>query len=966
MANQVVNFKSLAMAVIAVAIMTNSCSRMSASNRIFGGKGTSGSSFGDGESPDRPRDEGVSPDDYNTGSLPNPITGVNLADLSSNLRCSHAQKPDKLDVFIIICRIVSTVTGGGEEVATAFDKGVSAQWLPPDLRELKAGTINFCAVAVDQLSQRCEVSLTSLSQIQSVTLGVSIRSTDTNPTEPPIALDRFDRVTLPFGIDTLGYVPELALLKRLDNQNTINPPSHNPVIAATDPVPQESSKLFDQNIWSYEYKSFPVNAHPFAFTTSLCVLDDTLYVYSGRSVYAVRNGNAAVYAGSTNTKNKSLAFPRRHFFLGLNGAIACDGSNLYASLNYSGNQAGGMVKIMPSNAVVAIPSTTTAIRLISPQGIAVASNGDLIVADPGDKTVKVVKPDGTIALLAGSAVGSMTNNGILAINARFRFPEGIAIDKAGNVYVSDSILNLVRKIKVDGTISTVAGVVDQSGFSAAAGIGAEMDLNGPQGLAINSKGILYIADRGNRTIRRLDTVTGTMTTVAGQGPLGAEAKMTLNSLRTFRIPHGVFHQPVPTAPAAATSFDIGDPTAISVAPDDSLLIATDDTNAIWTLGMDGRIVPIAGQLVPLPEIESAPIQQSAIAFPYATQFLSNGDMLFADGGWEGTRLVHVNASGAQNRIPFDPNSMIVGIATLNGTNTFLADFKNNRILRFDLPSIPDGTDAALPNPRVLTSSGLNLAPTLLTSLIAVADLGIAADLDGSILVPDRSNHRIVRITGEGTLSTVAGADPIPDSNDSTKWIGVAGNSYIGKKPSEALFAFPNAVLRSVDGTLFVADLGNNQIKRITPGSEGNVELIAGPIVAETPRNPRIAIAKPSSLAWGPGEQTLYVVDGHTSAPRVLEFTRPITTGGSWTVQVLFGGTANAACGAGSISQGIGSTEIRAGIQANLAMICPAAIHGITSVDLCKTKEKKFVLAIAQTFNRSPGSSNIVRIERPCD
>jgi len=158
----------------------------------------------------------------------------------------------------------------------------------------------------------------------------------------------------------------------------------------------------------------------------------------------------------------------------------------------------------------AADGTGGAARLYYPQGIAADAAGNLYVADTGNHTVRKIAA-GTVTTFAGLAGNSGSVDGT-GSTARFSGPEGVAVDPAGNVYVADPGNHTIRKITPAGITTTIAGVAGNSG--AADGPGSAARLNFPQGVATDLAGNVYVADTGNFTIRRI-AADGIVTTLAG-------------------------------------------------------------------------------------------------------------------------------------------------------------------------------------------------------------------------------------------------------------------------------------------------------------------------------------------------------------------------------------------------------------------------------------------------------------------
>lgn len=162
----------------------------------------------------------------------------------------------------------------------------------------------------------------------------------------------------------------------------------------------------------------------------------------------------------------------------------------------------------------------TSAQLSGPQGVAVDASGSVYIADTQNNRVRKVG-GGTISTIAGTGTGGFAGDGGAATAAQLKAPFSVAVDTAGNVYIAEFSNNRVRKVAVNGTISTLAGT-GVSGYGGDGGSATSALLNGPQGVAVDAAGNVYIADTANNRVRRV-TPAGAIGTLAGNGVAGYDA-----------------------------------------------------------------------------------------------------------------------------------------------------------------------------------------------------------------------------------------------------------------------------------------------------------------------------------------------------------------------------------------------------------------------------------------------------------
>jgi uncharacterized protein (TIGR03437 family) len=204
-----------------------------------------------------------------------------------------------------------------------------------------------------------------------------------------------------------------------------------------------------------------------------------------------------------------------------------------------------------------------------PAGLATDTSGNIYVADTLNHAVREITPTGNITTIAGTGVQGYAGDGGSAMGAQLRFPSGVAVDQAGNIYIADTGNHVVRKI-INGTITTLAGN-GFPGFNGDGGQAASAQLNRPLAVAVDAAGNVYIADSGNVVVREVSP-KGIITTVAGNGSVG-------------KAPDG----------SAAASSILSGVQSVAVDPAGDIFIVgtvvqfVDPTGTLYTVAGDGRI-----------------------------------------------------------------------------------------------------------------------------------------------------------------------------------------------------------------------------------------------------------------------------------------------------------------------------------------------------------------------------------------
>ena len=179
-------------------------------------------------------------------------------------------------------------------------------------------------------------------------------------------------------------------------------------------------------------------------------------------------------------------------------------------------------------------ATGSAARFLYPSGVAVDTAGNVFVADRNNHTIRKVTSSGVVTTLAGTA-GSAGSTDATGSAARFYYPWGVAVDTAGNVFVADRSNHTIRKVTSAGVVTTLAGTAGSSGTTDGTGSAARFNL--PSGVSVDSAGNVFVGDNLSHTIRKV-TSAGVVTTLAGSAGLNGSIDATGSAAR-FYYPWGV-------------------------------------------------------------------------------------------------------------------------------------------------------------------------------------------------------------------------------------------------------------------------------------------------------------------------------------------------------------------------------------------------------------------------------------------
>ncbi len=505
-------------------------------------------------------------------------------------------------------------------------------------------------------------------------------------------------------------------------------------------------------------------------------------------------GQVTTIAGKAGINGSGNATGTNATFFNPLGIAVDSSTNLYVA-DY-GNHL--IRKITPARAVSTLAGsagvfgftngTGTGATFYQPEAVAVDLSGNVYVADTGNSAIRKITSGGVVSTFAGLP-GSPGNLDGIGTNALFYQPAGIALDSAGNLYVSDYFNNTIRQITTGAAVSTLAGLAGTPG--SVDGTGTAARFSSPQGVAVSGTGPIYVADSANGTIRVV-TTGGVVTTFAGSPSAGS-------------------------ANGATSSARFYNPRNVAVDGSANIYVADTQNSVIRKITAAGTVSILAGTPGVFGSVDG-PGASALFSGPQGITVDGGGNLYVADTGNHTIRKITSGGSVST----FAGAAGFPGNADGTGTN---AHFYGPQGVAVDAAGNVYVTDTWNHTIRKLTSGAVSSTLAGSTGVFGTLDgtnalarfnfpTGIALDSATNIYVTDYNNNTIRKVTQAGVTTTLAG------------WPGIWGNAE--GTGTNALFSGPTGVGVDNSGNLYVVDSGNQTLRKVTiSGTNGTVSTVAG-------------------------------------------------------------------------------------------------------------------------------------------
>ena len=428
-------------------------------------------------------------------------------------------------------------------------------------------------------------------------------------------------------------------------------------------------------------------------------------------------------------------------------------------------------------------------------GIATDPRGNIYISHRSQNRIRKLSPNGTITTIAGNGIAGFSGDGVPALESSLNFPAGLAFDK-GNLYVADRNNHRIRKIDLKGIISTVAG----TGIPECCndnGLAVEAHLHFPSDIDVDTEGNLYISDRSNNRIRKVNP-DGIITTIAGLGKPGYGGDFGPADKALLKYPFGISHD-----------------------NKGNFYIADRGNNRVRKIDQRGIITTIAGDGTHSFGGDYGPANQSSLAFPTDVIVDSLGMVYIADRNNNRVRKIDrlgvITTLMGLSQTEFNGDNEIAAETTLhlpfalalNGEDRLLVVDRNHfRVREVRLQSNQVETIAGNGTFLFRGDGGPGAGATL------DAPSGIALDSKGNVLFADRLHQRIRRVGSNGIIETVIGN-------------GKQGNEGNGRPGIEATLHLPEVLVIDHEDNIYLTQRSGNAwiIRKFS--AEGIITHFAG-------------------------------------------------------------------------------------------------------------------------------------------
>lgn len=532
-------------------------------------------------------------------------------------------------------------------------------------------------------------------------------------------------------------------------------------------------------------------------------------------------------------------------------------------------------------------------------GVAADNRGNYFIADADNLMVMKVTPDGILRVFAGNGIAGYSGDGGQAVNASVFLPTGVALDDAGNVYIAE-YGNRVRKVAVDGTITTIAGNGKQ-GFSGDGGPATSATFNRPYAVAVDKAGNIYLADRDNNRIRKVSN--GIVTTIAGNGVADYSGDGGPATEASLASPYGVAVDSIgnvyiadtnnflirKVTPAGIISTVAGGnffgkdggpaidsflyPIGVAVDAADNLYIADLLKKRIAKVDSAGIISTVAGNGLKGYSGDGGPAIQAQMDFPSSVALDAAGTIYIADSNINRVRkvtpdgIISTVAGNGKFRTGGDGGPatsaamyLPTGVAFDANGNAYVAEPQRNRVRKVSRGGVISAF-AGSTGAGAFSGDGGPAIDSQLSSPYSVA-----VDSGGSVYIAESLNQRIRRVTPDGIIRTIAGTGTIDSTGDGGPAVNAAiydpryiafdraGNVYFSEGTHRIRRITPAGIITTVAGTAGRATPAMAG-RRLAPGSTSRMALPSTTPAISTSPNTRVIgfarLIRPASSAQSP-------------------------------------------------------------------------------------------------------------------